>query len=244
LMLRDPKSEFYVNGVNDELRNWDELQSWLRGALWSLRMRAGIKQVCCLGTSMGGFAAILAGHALRVRRVWAFSPMVPDPGWQERLIEKLNMDNGVTTYDIWFGAENAIDRTLAHALGRCPRVTLHPWPTDSHLIAHELWLANRLPRLLDPPPSPPVAGALHREVSVDAVVEAIQMVLGPQAKPVTRDQSLLGVLDSFAVTFLLSLLEERLGVALDLTRLTQADLENAEQITAAIRRTLRARNAP
>jgi hypothetical protein len=61
---------YYHYGVDREHRDWPSLIDYLRGEIARLQP----KKVLCVGTSSGGYAAIVAGHHLKADFVHAFGP--------------------------------------------------------------------------------------------------------------------------------------------------------------------------
>ena len=100
----------------------------------------------CVGTSMGGYAAILFGHYLRADVVHAFSattridPCSPviDVGPQDvpeahrDLAQLLEHWNGRTRYHLYFNDGHEKDRQHAERLACCPGVELHSAAGTSH----------------------------------------------------------------------------------------------------------------
>jgi hypothetical protein len=72
ILLRDPLQLLYLKGCRPDEPSFDRLLRRLRREIESL----GARHVSCVGTSGGGFAAMLFGHLLGVDRVHAFAPTV------------------------------------------------------------------------------------------------------------------------------------------------------------------------
>jgi acyl-CoA synthetase (AMP-forming)/AMP-acid ligase II/acyl carrier protein len=240
LMLRDQSSRYYVHGVSADVRTLEEIIAWLRGTVWALKETMGIERVHCVGTSMGAFAAMMVGHAIGANNVWAFSPSPPDEEWRATTLRTVAESNQVTEYGVWYGSEHPEDREFAEALGACPRVLIHPFPTESHLIASELWRAKQLPRLLTSVQTKQQKLSGTQHVSVDAVMQLVKRVAPSPGIAIERDTPLAGILDSFAVTHLFVLLEKRFGVRLDRAEISQADITDVERLVATVQRSFRA----
>jgi hypothetical protein len=71
VLVRDPHHAFYHAGISDELPDFEAVRERLRERR---RQLPRVRRTCCLGTSMGGYAAILFGHHLRADAVFAFAP--------------------------------------------------------------------------------------------------------------------------------------------------------------------------
>jgi fatty-acyl-CoA synthase len=236
VMLRDEAGAFYQRGLSPLLPTFEVMVGWLDG----LRMGVpNVTEVHAMGTSMGAYAALLAGHRMRTATVWAFSPKEPPRG--PRLFDELAVDNGVTTYHVWFGDKNAQDSATAHALAELPGVRLHPWDTASHLVVAELWAAQALPRILPPlarsadlrRPSNERASA----VSTQEIIALVRAVLPSGIEPGVVDENsrLDGLLDSFGSVALLTELEGRFGIELA-SEIGEGCLDSIPNIVAFLRR--------
>jgi hypothetical protein len=157
VIFQDRRRAFYQKGVSSSLDSFDAL---LR---WQIEFRASlphVRRVFCLGTSTGGFAALLAGHLLGVDHVWAFGPMTMLPPARTRrdlhevapargdLQLALQVGNDKTTYGVYYNARYKRDVTAAMRLATCPRVTLCPQPGDDHNVVKTLLDLGKLETLL------------------------------------------------------------------------------------------------
>jgi acyl carrier protein len=70
ILLRDPAFSWYLAGIGDECGDFDGVVRVVRGHLDKLAP----DKVMMIGTSAGGYAALLAGHLLQADYVHAFSP--------------------------------------------------------------------------------------------------------------------------------------------------------------------------
>ncbi|HEX2723894.1 MAG TPA: hypothetical protein VHM24_13340, partial [Gemmatimonadaceae bacterium] len=77
ILLRDSSQTLYLRGLNPEAPSLAKLIDLLRQEI----DRLAPEKVICIGTSGGGFAAILAGHLLKVDQVHAFGPTVYASIW-------------------------------------------------------------------------------------------------------------------------------------------------------------------
>jgi hypothetical protein len=151
----DPAEGYYQGGVNARLDSYDRLLGWQQ------TFRVGlphVRRVFCLGTSMGGYAAVLFGHALCANEVWAFSPLTmaaPEvgrriPAERADLARLLRSSNGVTRYNVYYNEADRTDRDAAERLGTCPGVRLWPQRGDGHNVVKTMLEDGRLATLLPP----------------------------------------------------------------------------------------------
>lgn len=114
-----------------------------------------------IGSSAGGYVAMLFGHYLEVDEVWAFAPFteVSDkqatdwPGFENEhrdLSKLLSNWNGKTRYNIYYCEDNEGDKTAAIRMENCPGVTLHPRQGDSHIVINVLEENGELDSLFPP----------------------------------------------------------------------------------------------
>ena len=234
LMLRDKNQRYYQAGVSAQVSTFDQLVSWIDGIRWLLQTLDGVQRVHCLGVSMGAVAALLAGHALGVRNVWAFSPALPPDERGARLGELLrhvlSTDNRTTSYRVWYGAKNVDDERVAEQLGRCPGVSLQRVPTAKHRTLHALWQEDTLPRLLDPPAAAaPAAAAANGAVRLEDVIRLVEDIVQPGTS-VRADTPLRGLMDSFTVTRLLAAFERQWSIRIRFAAVTNEDLRTARHL--------------
>jgi hypothetical protein len=159
VMLRDYYRFFYHAGLNRDVTSIDaviRLLASTREAMPHVRASA------TLGSSAGGYAAILFGHHLAVDTVFAFAPqtLIDAPKLREMsgredlsgipeehrdLSILLTQHNGRTRYEVWYSRDNDEDRGFAERIGGCPGVTLHPEPGDSHFVLAQMHRGGALP---------------------------------------------------------------------------------------------------
>jgi hypothetical protein len=151
----DPAEGYYQSGVNARLDSYDRLLDWQRSFRDGLRH---VRRLFCLGTSMGGYAAMLFAHALRADEVWAFSPLTiapPDvartiPAERADLAILLRSPNGVTRYNVYYNEADTTDRDAAERLAACAGVALWPQRGDGHNVVKTMLEDGRLASLLPP----------------------------------------------------------------------------------------------
>ena len=156
VVLQDRHRAFYHRGVSAAVPSFDALLGWLTAFRDSL---PHVRRVFCLGTSVGGYAALLSGHLLGVEQVWAFGPptVLPDvPSLRgvsvavERrdLAVALASDNGRTKCEIYYNGHDEADGAAAARIAGCPRVTLWSQPGHDHNVVKTLLETSRLAAVL------------------------------------------------------------------------------------------------
>jgi acyl carrier protein len=70
ILVRDPTKSWFHLGFGEEGGNFESVMQSVRGLLAELKG----EKLMTIGTSMGGYAALLAGHLLKADYVHAFSP--------------------------------------------------------------------------------------------------------------------------------------------------------------------------
>lgn len=146
LFVRDLGQGWYQHGVRGHSEDIDSTASWLRGILHEHPH----ERVVTLGTSAGGFAALLFGSLLGVDQVLAFGPqtsirrrdraMSLEHRWKAQITEvrrtvppaalvedvrpAMRRAAG-TRFDIWVGMKDPRDVLQARRLRRVEGVTIH-----------------------------------------------------------------------------------------------------------------------
>jgi len=111
----------------------------------------GATKTLYLGTSMGGYGAILLGCLTNATQVMAFSPqtwLTPDRYKKASLLKKfstcdvdynltdlkkvLEETPSSTIYKIWYGEDNSSDALMAKRISNINNVILKPVPTSVH----------------------------------------------------------------------------------------------------------------
>ena len=77
ILLRDPSQQLYLSGCGKEAPDFDSLLARLKREI----DRLSPEWVTCIGTSSGGYAAMLFGHLLPADEVHAFAPNVRASAW-------------------------------------------------------------------------------------------------------------------------------------------------------------------
>jgi hypothetical protein len=81
IFIRDIKKQWYLNGINDKLNHPLKVLEFLRNETKGYR-------VITIGSSAGGYAALLFGNLLTCERVYAFNASL-------NLFEKINTSNAI-----------------------------------------------------------------------------------------------------------------------------------------------------
>ena len=158
VMLRDYYGFFYHAGINRELPDIDSVIRRLQAIRATM---PHVTHTACMGTSAGGYAALLFGHYLQVDTVYAFAPQTyfklrdvkrvaqrndiwRFPKAHCDLARLLATHNGCTRYRVFFCAGNRTDRRFAERIAGSPGVELHPQPGNTHYILHAMLDSGQL----------------------------------------------------------------------------------------------------
>lgn len=87
IVLHDPRERSYKDGVSDTLPTKAAVCAWL--AAW-IAERPHIVEVYCVGFSSGGPMAMIAGHHLRAKTVWALAPRTADGNLPEMMARDMD----------------------------------------------------------------------------------------------------------------------------------------------------------
>jgi hypothetical protein len=156
ILLKDKYRMFYHYGVDWRRRDWPKLLAYLTQQIDQLAPR----RIFCIGSSSGGYAALVAGHYLKADYVHAFGPQtiirIDPQGIREAMktrhrrklakskrtfrealdiVPLLRRSNGKTKFFVHFCAGHAQDRGFAERVAGLPRVTTFGYPGDKHGVA-------------------------------------------------------------------------------------------------------------
>ena len=162
ILLWDKHYMFYHHGVDRQRRDWPSLLDYLRQEIQTLRP----KKIFCVGTSGGGYAALIAGHHLEADFVHAFGPQTniditregiraarhPFNRWRISVSRRvyrpvldlapmLSQCNGKTRYFVHYGTGHDVDRQFAERVAGLPSVVTMGYPCNAHGIA--IFLAKK-----------------------------------------------------------------------------------------------------
>jgi hypothetical protein len=132
VVLRDVRRRCYQRGISDELSSIPKIHRWMQDYV---AQQDHVRRVFCLGTSWGGYAALVFGHLLKAEMVWAFAPATylywaGQPYRDVRTI--LSEGNRVTRYSVHYSSGNPYDLHAARRLRACPGVQLVSHPGRAH----------------------------------------------------------------------------------------------------------------
>lgn len=165
VMLRDPQRRWYHGGVPGAGTDIEDL----RHALARLLSRHRPRRTITLGTSAGGYAALLFGRLLEVDHVLAFAPqtrlVAPGDSRTPVLLDALHSAVGAdhhlldlrhipaaaedrTRVDIYYSRHDALDCRHALHLSGQPGVVLHELDCEGHRIIPQLKHTGALGRIL------------------------------------------------------------------------------------------------
>ena len=154
-LIRDPYHENYERGVSPEVPDLLSLLDWHEK---HVEGQPHITERYHLGSSSGGYGALLFGHLLSARKVWAFGPRTARLSTAEpakaMLKELLAGGTGATEYFIYFAPSNRRDRAFAEYFADCPGIVLCPFEGPDrgwdHMVMQTLMESGTLRQLMPP----------------------------------------------------------------------------------------------
>lgn len=155
-MVRDLNECCYQRGVSKDLPDIPSFLNWQKMAV---RAFPNVREVYCIGSSAGAYGALLVGHFLKVKQVFAFAPPVPvSTGERISYVDERYCDigavlaqgNGVTQYEVYYNEATDVDRVAAERLRGLPGVTLHPQQGSGHAVILHMAKEGQLATLLPP----------------------------------------------------------------------------------------------
>jgi hypothetical protein len=157
LIIRDPTRNYYQRGLGPDVPDVRSMISWHQHLLGTL---PHAPELYCIGSSAGAYAAILCGHLLKARAVYAFAPPTdltdlleqdkidcPDRTYVD-LRPLLESSNGVTRYHVYYNESSTADREAAQRLRDCPGVELHAEQGEGHGVIVHLVKMGKLKGLM------------------------------------------------------------------------------------------------
>jgi acyl carrier protein len=159
IIVSDPFRLWYQNGVNEKLTSFQQLCDYFKKKISQLN----IEKVLLIGTSSGGYAALLAAHTIQADYAHAFGPQTdisyaslreasakPIEARRAQInflyqLHRNNKDNfdlrramrnynGKTRYYIHYAADNPYDPQRALKMEKTPGVKIFPYPYKTHGI--------------------------------------------------------------------------------------------------------------
>jgi hypothetical protein len=140
-LVRDPHHENYARGVSDEIPTLAALVDWHKR---HLSERPQVTEAYHIGNSSGAYGAMLFGHFLKSKKVWAFGPRTAQLSTANEarafLKELLADGNGETQYFIHYATSNRRDCAFAEYYAESPGVVLCPYEGSSSTWDHMIML--------------------------------------------------------------------------------------------------------
>ena len=170
LFLRDMKRNYYMDGLGKTTKNFYETISFIKTTI----SKKKYKNVFSLGSSSGGFAAILFGNILKFRKVLAFNPQtvlskekeleIKDFYFANRASKELRAKNNSDKYfqnclnlkklipfttrvEIHYSGLSQIDKNYANHI-KHPNCVLIEYQSSSHLLAYQLRESGKLKSII------------------------------------------------------------------------------------------------
>lgn len=139
----DTQCKCYHHGMQDISTNIDDTVEYLKV------MFEGYDRVICLGTSAGGYAAILFGSLLKVDTVIAFIPqtILKSEDRDERYRDLFPHINTTTKYHI-FGDLNITNKNNYHHISQCENIGMYPNVTLNRMEGVNLRIMKNSGQLL------------------------------------------------------------------------------------------------
>jgi glycosyltransferase involved in cell wall biosynthesis len=170
ILVRDFNQGWYHLGIDKRLDNFKAVLEKLRKTVEELAPET----ICTVGTSAGGYAAIVFGHFLKANFVHSLAPqtfidqnnrerigeirwqkdiskiyeMQPDSSWFYDLRELLKQYNGKTVYNIHVSRNHSLDMAYAQHMENIPGINIFKYDCAEHNIAKYIKEQNLLGDLL------------------------------------------------------------------------------------------------
>lgn len=202
ILLRDKHEMHYHYGFDRKRRDWPTLLKYLRSQIAQLSPQ----KVICMGTSSGGYAALVAGYYLGADYVHAFGAQTrigADPeslstavnprnrmklsksrrAFREAfdLVPLLEKTNGKTTYFLHYCACHETDRGFAERVAGLPSVNTFGYPCSAHAVAIFLAKKRWLGKLLELENQDRLADLVKGQFGGEVVITPAQVTDVPQA---------------------------------------------------------------
>lgn len=157
IVLRDVTRRLYQFGLGPDVPDIPSLIAWQQELIAKM---PHVRDVYCVGSSSGAYAAMLCGYLLRAREVYAFAPPTDLTRWLEEdkiecqdrtfadLVPLMATSNGVTRYHVYYNESMGTDRESALRVRDCPGVELHPQGGSGHGVVLHLGQTGQLRSLL------------------------------------------------------------------------------------------------
>jgi hypothetical protein len=127
-LVADPYGENYTRGVSPSIPNLASLLAWHKNLLSEL---PHVTEFYHVGHSSGGYGALLFGHLLGAKKVWALAPRaarIRNADTAKAFLKtELAHGNGVTEHVIHYSPSNQRDCAFAEYFASCPGIVLSPY---------------------------------------------------------------------------------------------------------------------
>ncbi len=171
VFLRDFERAWYQKGLDAEMNHIDKVRDYL----YELIAQNNYHKICFLGSSMGGYAAILFGAMLKADKVIAFAPQTfidkinrlkyYDRRWSEE-INKLHafparrkeyfdlkkylaqVKDFKTEIALYYASSDRLDKKHAERLSHLPQVKLHPQANGGHEVVKHIRDSGELDQII------------------------------------------------------------------------------------------------
>src|SRR5262245_37617191 len=202
ILLRDKHEMHYHFGVDRKRRDWPSLLEYLKNQIRELSPQ----KVMCIGTSSGGYAALVAGYYLGSDYVHAFGAQTRigidpeslstavNPHNRVKLLKSkrafrpafdlvplLEKSNGKTTYFLHYCACHEADRGFAERVSGLPSVTAFGYPCSAHAVAIFLAKKHWLGKLLELENQERLAEVVANQFGEEVVIKPNLINAPPQA---------------------------------------------------------------
>jgi hypothetical protein len=174
ILLKDPSKRLFLGGIGGEIDSFEKLLQKLRSDIEAINP----KTLIILGSSGGGFSALLFGHYLKANIVYAFSPtsytdlynLIRYRKWSRfrrykreffnlyqlplrlwRFLDLRNVlskYNGFTAFSIFVCGGALEDVAMAKHLENCPGLKITVQPCNTHNVLRSMIESKELLNLL------------------------------------------------------------------------------------------------
>ena len=255
VMFRDISQRYYLDGIG-QLNGFGELIAWMRDYIAAAPY---IRHVYTIGSSMGGYAALLTGNLVGADKAWAFGLGLPEStylppahssfSWDLR--EQLSANSTQTEYYLHYDKSYRPDRKTAKKFKAVPNVQLRPSRGGGHVIQQKLaedgGLSGMFPEFVPADGRPDRTGAVL-EVDRSELSQALREFL-KKAFPVLKaresigdEEDLLkaGVFSSIGLMRVANFLIEKFNVTLDPTDLVEQNFRSISSLLDLVEQKSRA----
>jgi D-alanine--poly(phosphoribitol) ligase subunit 1 len=235
LVLRDTSRRGFRQGIAENLRDLNELATWIAGYCMALRVRSS--DVYCVGVSSGGEAALWCGHLLQAPIVWGLAVNQSEPGAEVPTLDfecrsALMRHNGVTQYRLIYNQRCWPDRKAAQRLSDLPGVRCVPQDGDGHNIIGTLERTGQLQGLFADARR---VDTLGHNARYSNITECVASIVGLS----TNDEDAIVELDSMKIVELVEALERDFGCHFPIEHLAILSRGSLSAVLAAIDVTVR-----